>query len=146
MNTLERFDKIANQIAKEFSEYMWWNDYDEDYGQWIWDPGWVMDFGEWNAFYKLTDMYEVLKYKYLPKAVEAHNEYSVKYRGKKNEYYINLKHFSMLWNGQEVEEFAKVYHETLDKNRAYWKSKEWKAETKRIIKEATEKFLKDNNL
>lgn len=140
-NLITKFDKLANEIMKEFIIYMWWNEYDVEYWQWIWEPGGTMDFGEWNFFYSLDDMVDVLRNQYDPKVVEAHYDYQLYHRGEEWEYGINLKNFALVFKGWSVEEFAKVYHEETDKNRAYWESPEGKAETEKIMQKMTDKFL-----
>lgn len=145
---IDNFEYSANNIKYFFTEYMW-KDYFEDsdsiqeYGQWIWDPGGVADFGEWNFFFHLCDMYEVLKYQYDPDIVEKHYYYSIWHRWDDGEYGINLKHFSLLYKWEWVEEFAKNYHSKLDKQRAYWNSEAWKKKEKEMMKPLFEKFKED---
>ena len=83
-----------------------------------------MDFGEGNFFFHLSDMYEVLKYGHKPTVVKAFYEYGVYYSGENREYALNLKTFSKLYDGSDIETWAKAYHADRDKNRMFWESPE----------------------
>ena len=147
MNIIEQFESIANIIKYEFTSYMWGNDLEWDpdaikeYGQWLWNKVWTADFWEWSFFFDLTDMYQILKYQYAPKVVEAHYNYMLDYAWDDKEYGINLKTFSKVWWGQDIEQFAEVWHDKLDKQRAYWNSEAWQKETEEQMQELKDKYL-----
>ena len=142
-NLCKDFEIMADQMKADFTAHMWWEDM-EWYGEWIAnDPSGVADFWEGSYFFHLSDMYEVLKYQYKPTIVKAYYDYGVYYSWENREYALNLKSFSKLWDGSNVENWAKTYHIDREKNRMFWESPGWRAKEAEIIKPAYEQFEKD---
>lgn len=143
LDLINQFEETANDIQTKFAIYMFWEDC-KDSGEWIWnDPSWVTDFFEWWYFFHLSDMYEILKYKYAPAVAKAFYEYNVSYRWEECEYWINLKNFAKLWDGSDIDEWAKKYHADRDKNRNFWNSPAGKKKEEETLKPLVDDFKKE---
>lgn len=148
MNNIEKLSSVINEITIDFVKYMF-PDYEDPYFYWIWwDNLWTLEIND--TYWNLSNIYEVLKNNYDKDKVFAWYDYITYYSSKDSniwrEYYINMSTFMQLYDWTEVKDFAKQYHERLDKQRKYWNSPEWKKETAKQMEELKEKLLKDYNL
>lgn len=148
MKTIEQFEHLIDNLTQDFINHMfpeYFEEWYEDY-YWIWDDKcWTLEIND--TYWNLSNIYEVLKNNYDKNKVFAWYDYTTYYSSKDSniwrEYYINMSTFMKLYDWTEVKDFAKQYHERLDKQRKYWNSTEWKKETEEQMKELKEKFLKD---
>lgn len=147
MNTLcEKQNELSHDIARAFIRYMYdGEDTDAIYFKeiyFIWDDPtgtlWYAD-----HFWSLSTMYEVLLKSYHKDDVWNWYYYTLENCWENREAYLSLSAFCGLYKGYtwELSEIYKLEIEKHNKNKAYWQSPEWKAETDRTWKEATDKFI-----
>ena len=142
--TIETYKLACKNLAIEFFEYYFEEKIDKE------DVDYTGSHENWHYgdMYVWTyDMIQVLENQYDRNLVTKWYDYSMNHHG--TDYYLNINHFMRRYRDYQklnlkvsFEEWHKLES---DKNREFWSSPEWVAETEKQMEELKNKYLKDIN-
>lgn len=138
------FEEMIDELTKDFAHHMFHEEWEEDTEDYYWvadDKTGTLEIND--TWWGLGTIHEVLKNNYPAEIVHKWYNYTLDNSGEEREYWINLEHFVKMYDGSNLDEWAERYHKQLDKQRAYWNSPKWIAETEEQMKPLLEKFQEE---
>ena len=141
---LHLFEEMIDDLTKDFVHHLFHEEWEEDTEDYYWiseDRTGTLEIND--TWWGLSTIIEVLHRNYPSKIVHKWYNYTIDNCGDDREYYINLESFVRIYDGSNLDEWAKKYHDELNKNRMFWESPAGRKKEEEQIKLFVDAFKKE---